>query len=484
MDQFVRTRWTLFVVLLVTVAAPSAQVVRQGGPPPEVRAVFDALVEAVNGGSAESWEAFAQARFTPAFLQQQSPHERAQLHQQLVARFGAIAIESVRRQGPGAPLQINVKGSKASGTIEMDLDDGPPPRIANLQLPPAAAASSSGAASGAAAGGPPINASMTSAEIDSRLDAYFTKLAADDVFSGVALVARNGVPVFFKAYGLADREKKIPNNVRTRFNLGSINKAFTQVAIRQLVAAGKLSMTDTLGKFFPDYPQAVSRSATIEQLMTMRGGLADFFGEAFNRAPKSQFASNADYFQFVSSQPPAFAPGERNQYCNGCYIALGAIVEQVSGMPYEKYVADNVFARAEMTSTGYPPSDRPAADIAQGYTRLRQGFRLRQDSGGQAGGEARRDGDSGWQNNLAMHGVTGSAAGGGYSTALELLTYVKAVRADKFPGANPDIGIGGGAPGINAIIEARGEWVVIVLANFDPPAASQPGMAIANALAR
>ena len=81
-----------------------------------------------------------------------------------------------------------------------------------------------------------------------------------------------------------------------------------------------------------------------------------------------------------------------------------------------------------------------------------------------------------------MHGVTGSAAGGGYSTALDLLTYVKAVRAGRFPNANPEMGIGGGAPGINAIIEARGEWVVIVLANLDPPAAGQVGIAIADAL--
>ena len=364
MTRHLRSRPAVVTLSLLLTAPLSAQVVRQGGPPPEVRAVFDALVEAVNGSSAESWEAFAQARFTPALLQQQSRDQRAELYRQLVDRFGTIAIESVRRQGPDAPLQINVKGSKASGVIGMDLDPGPPPRIAGLRAEDAAPQP------GNAAGGsaPPINASMTSAEIDTRLDAYFTQLAADDAFSGVALVARNGVPVFFKAYGLADREKKIPNNIRTRFNLGSINKAFTQVAIRQLVAAGKLSMTDTLGKFFPDYPQAVSRAATIEQLLTMRGGLADFFGDAFTRAPKSQFASNADYFKFVGSHPPLFAPGERNQYCNGCYIALGAIVEKVSGMPYEKYVAEHVFARAEMTSTGYPRSDRPSPDIAQGYT--------------------------------------------------------------------------------------------------------------------
>lgn len=254
--------------------------------------------------------------------------------------------------------------------------------------------------SGPGAPAPAINAAMTSADINSAFDAYFTKLAADDEFSGVALVARNGVPVFFNAYGLADREKKIPNNIRTRFNLGSINKMFTQVAIRQLVAAGKLSVTDTLGKFLPDYPQATSRAAAVEQLLGHRAGLADFFGDAFTRAPKSQFASNADYFRFVGNQPPIFAPGERNQYCNGCYIALGAIVENVSGMPYEKYVAENIFARAEMTSTGYPRSDRPSPDIAQGYSR--------------------RGGDGGWRNNVEMHGVSGSAAGGGYSTALDL----------------------------------------------------------------
>ena len=80
----------------------------------------------------------------------------------------------------------------------------------------------------------------------------------------MALVARNGVPVFFKAYGLADREKKIANTIHTRFNLGSINKAFTQVAVHQLVAAGKLSYSDTIGKFYPDYPQVASRSATVD----------------------------------------------------------------------------------------------------------------------------------------------------------------------------------------------------------------------------
>jgi CubicO group peptidase (beta-lactamase class C family) len=320
---------------------------------------------------------------------------------------------------------------------------------------------------------PPVNASMTSAEIDQTLTAFFTKLAGEDLFSGVALVARNGVPVHFKAYGMANREKKIPNDIRTRFNIGSINKTFTQVAIGQLAEAGKLSLTDTLGKFFPEYPQAVTRNATIQQLLTHRAGVSDFFGAEFSNTPKSNFTSNADYFTFVSNRPPAFAPGERNQYCNGCYIALGAIIEKVSGMPYEKYVAENVFAKAEMTSTGYPRSDRPAADIAIGYTRRGASSQALNPSTPQA-----------LRANTDMHGVTGSAAGGGYSTALDLLTYVKAIRNGKFPGTDKDLAIAGGAPGTNAIVESDGEWTVIVLTNFDPPIGEKIGVSIASALGR
>ncbi|HWI20437.1 MAG TPA: serine hydrolase domain-containing protein [Vicinamibacterales bacterium] len=453
----------LFVaVLSVALAVPAAaQEVVRTGPPPAIRALVDGTVTAANG-NAEAWEAFAQSKFTPAFLKTQTREQRAAMHAQIAERFGTIAIERVIREGgPDAPLQLHVKGAMGTGVIALHLDE-PTATIANLVI-----------ASGPPAGGRPetnalppvpVDPTLTPDEIDRRLRAYFSKLAADDVFSGVALVARNGVPVFMQAYGMSDREKKVSNTIRTRFNIGSINKMFTQLAVRQLTAEGKLAATDTLGKFFPDYPQAASRNATIDQLLNHRGGVADFFGSQFNSAPKDSFATNADYFSFVGSLPPTFAPGERNQYCNGCYIALGAIVEKVSGMPYEKYVAERIFGRAEMTSTGYPRTDRREADMAIGYTR--------------------RGGDGTLRSNEAMHGVTGSAAGGGYSTVLDLLTYVKAVKAGRLPGASPDIGIAGGAPGTNAVVESRGEWTVIVLTNFDPPTGERLGVMLADALDR
>jgi len=303
---------------------------------------------------------------------------------------------------------------------------------------------------------------MAPAELVPALDGYLSKLAVADVFSGVALVAKDDTPVFHMAYGLADRANRISNTVRTRFNIGSINKTFTKVAIAQLVQEGKLAYTDTLAKFFPDYPQAASRTATVQQLLSHTAGLADFFGPDFTAAPKDRFRSNADYFKFVSDRPPLFAPGARNQYCNGCYIALGAIVEKVSGMPYEQFVSQQIFARADMTSTGYPQIDAIEPNLAIGYTRRTPDGQLR--------------------SNVYMHGAAGSAAGGGYSTAMDLFSYVKAVKQGRFPGAEPGMAIGGGAPGTNAVIESNGEWTVIIVTNLDPPTGEQIGGAIVKAL--
>jgi D-alanyl-D-alanine carboxypeptidase len=450
---------TAILILAFALSVHAQEVVRTG-PTPQMRAFFDQLVAAFNSGKAETWDAFVQERFSPELQQKIPAANRAQMYQQLVDDFGTIAIGRVQREGPDAPLQMHIKGSKGTGIFILGVT-GETPRITSFGV-------EAGDRGPAAPIGdlplPELSASLTSDEIDRRLDGYFSTLTKQDVFSGVALVARNGVPVFMKAYGMSDREKKVPNTIRTRFNVGSINKQFTQTAIRQLVREGKLSTSDTLGKFFPDYPQATSRNATVQQLLTHRGGLSDFFGSQFNSAPKNQFASNADYFKFVGSLPANFAPGERNQYCNGCYIALGAIIEKVSGMPYEKYMAENVYGRAEMTSTGFPRTDRHEADMAIGYTR--------------------REGDGTLRPNTAMHGVTGSAAGGNYSTVLDLLTYVKAVKAGRFPGNDPGFAIAGGAAGTNAVLEAGGEWTVIVLSNFDPPVAERVGVAIAQALNR
>jgi CubicO group peptidase (beta-lactamase class C family) len=308
---------------------------------------------------------------------------------------------------------------------------------------------------------------MTAGELTAALGGFLSTLAGDDAFSGVVLVARNGAPVFHRAYGFADRANKIPNTTRTRFNIGSINKTFTQLAISQLAAEGKLATTDTIATLLPDYPQATSRTATVQQLLTHSAGVSDFFGPAFASTPKDRFRSNADYARFVGTLPPLFAPGERRQYCNGCYILLGAIVERASGMPYEQYVAERIFKAADMTSTGYPQVDAIEPDIAIGYTRR---------SGQGPDGPLR--------SNVYLHGASGSAAGGGYSTTTDLLAFANAMRTGRFGKTDGGLGIAGGAPGVSAVVESGREWTVIVFANIVPPSGVRLGVAIMEALSR
>jgi CubicO group peptidase (beta-lactamase class C family) len=331
---------------------------------------------------------------------------------------------------------------------------------------------------------PPVTASMTPAELTNALDAYLAEFASNGRFAGVVAVAKNGATVFERAYGLADRERKTPVTAATRFNLASIGKAFTKTAIGQLVTQGKVALTDTIGKLLPDYPNQKALGATVDQLLNHQAGVADFFGPAFDAAPKTQFASNADYFRFVAPQPLLFAPGSQRQYCNGCYVVLGQIIERVSGLGYEDYIATHVFTPARMTGAGFFRADRLPAAVALGYSTQLPG---------RAGS---------LQNARDAHGVAGSAAGGSYATAADLLAFDKAIREGRLldakmtawfletdsasPGtrARGGIGIAGGAPGANTLLESDEGWAVAVVGNLDPPASVGLGLAIKRQLAR
>ncbi|HET9268975.1 MAG TPA: serine hydrolase domain-containing protein [Vicinamibacterales bacterium] len=460
-NRLVRIVLTAVALALLPLSGAQAQEVVRQGAPPEVRALVDAVVKALND-SADAWEALAKERFTPALLKQQSAADRRAQHQKVRADLGTVKFERATRMGPDAPLELHLNGATgATATVTLEIDDSTPLKVTSLKIETRAKGDET------RPGGfrPPITSAMSADELTNALGGFLSTLTADDTFSGVVLVARNGAPVFHRAYGLADRANRVPNTIRTRFNIGSINKTFTQMAIGMLVAEGKLAPTDTLAKFLPDYPQATSRTATVQQLLTHSAGIADFFGPAFTAAPKDRFRSNADYARHVGSLPPTFAPGERRQYCNGCYILLGAIIERASGMPYEQFVAERIFKVADMASTGYPQVDAIEPDIAIGYTR-------------------RSGADGSLRSNVYLHGASGSAAGGGYSTASDLLAFVNATRAGRLPKGEGGMAIAGGAPGTSAVVEAGREWTVIVLTNLDPPTGEQIGVAIMEALSR
>jgi D-alanyl-D-alanine carboxypeptidase len=300
-------------------------------------------------------------------------------------------------------------------------------------------------------------------ELARRLGAALDSLAARDEFSGVVVLARSGAPVFERAYGWADREARRRNDVETAFNLGSINKVFTSTAIQQLAAAGKVQLDSSLAWHWPDYPNAeVARRVTIRQLLEHRSGIGGNIFSAPAGGTRAGIRHNRDFLPLFAAEPLQFDPGSRQQYSNAGYVVLGLLVERLSGEDYYEYVRRHVYAPAGMTRTAHFAIDSLPANTALGYTR------------GGPGSEAQGP----LRLNTELMPGRGSSAGGGYSTAHDLMRFVQALRERKVPNAPPaGIGIAGGSPGVNGIVEGDlpGGYDLIVLANLDPPAAERIG---------
>jgi hypothetical protein len=112
------------IVAMLAFAAPAAaQEVVVTGPPPVLRARLDAFLKAFNSGDAEQFEKMAASAFTARYLKSQTVDERRKAYLKMRADFGTVGFERVERSGPEEPLIINVKGSVASGTMTIDLDD-------------------------------------------------------------------------------------------------------------------------------------------------------------------------------------------------------------------------------------------------------------------------------------------------------------------------------------------------------------------------
>jgi CubicO group peptidase (beta-lactamase class C family) len=296
------------------------------------------------------------------------------------------------------------------------------------------------------------------------------------------LIAHNGKPVFAQAYGLADREHKLSNTVKTRFHIGSMNKMFTCVAIVQLAQQGKLGFDDPVGKYLKDYPnQDVATKVTIRQLLTHRGGTGNIFGPEFD-AHRLELRTLQDYVKLFGNRGPTFEPGSRFEYSNYGFILLGVIIEKVSGQSYYDYVRERVYLPAGMTSTGSEAEDHSVSGLSIGYTA--------------------NEAANGLRPNTGMLPYRGTSAGGGYSTVEDLLGFANAVQQNKllnahftelllgtdFPAGSINgihcFGHSGGSIGMNGDLEICPVpgYVVIVLANMDPPVAGQISLFISSRL--
>ncbi|HEX8170947.1 MAG TPA: serine hydrolase domain-containing protein [Thermoanaerobaculia bacterium] len=326
---------------------------------------------------------------------------------------------------------------------------------------------------------------------DAQLAAESRKIAegaaAAGAFSGVVLVAGPDGTLFEGAYGLADRSANRPNTLATSFDIASVGKMFTGVAVAQLAERGLVDFDQPVGRYLPPAlaQTEIGRKVTLHQLLTHTAGVPDLPDPLFNAPPPSL----SGYTPFFQTSKLEFEPGAKRAYSNAGFVLLGMVIEQVSGESYEQYLREHLFRPAGMTSVCFRRA-ACASSSAVGYSRESE--------------------TSAWQPNTSKIAAAAGPHGGALVTARDLVKFFTALRGGKLlsaamsarattprAGAEAAYGFGtiaferdrlvghsGGNSGASA--DAYTYWnsgySIIVLSNFDPPASHDVARAIRKLL--
>ncbi|ULQ55491.1 serine hydrolase [Flavihumibacter rivuli] len=184
----------------------------------------------------------------------------------------------------------------------------------------------------------------------SLLDSFMQAKTAIHHFNGNVLIAREGKVLYKKSFGYSDLATKKPLDEQTMFELGSISKQFTAMGILLLQQDKKLSLQDTLRKFFPELPYS---NITLQHLLTHTSGLPPYEPLMEAKWDHSKIAFNLDLIRLLAAEKPAvlFQPGKRYRYSNTGYVLLASIIEKVTGKPFAEFMQEKIFSPLQMTRT-------------------------------------------------------------------------------------------------------------------------------------
>jgi CubicO group peptidase (beta-lactamase class C family) len=453
----------LLVCTLTLPLALNASAQERMLPDSPMGSALAALLEAIESGDRAVIESLVETRFDDAFRNNFSMDDHVSLFMQLHRDLHPFHVAGLKKTGPySAECTLVGEETGMRIRIEYSVESDSPHRVNGLSFSPAA----------------PDDPGFSSLD---DLDPALRERTEDGTFSGVVLAARGDELVFHRAYGKASRRYDVDNTLDTRFNIGSLNKMFTGVAILRLAEQGKLGLDDTIGTHLEGFPEGVANRVTIRHLLQHASGWGAYWDNEFYNENWKRLRSISDYIEFIRDIPLDFEPGTSRQYSNTGYEVLGGIIEAASGTDYYDYVRTHIYQPAGMERSDSFESDAIVTEVATGYTT--------------ATGRMKE--------NTLHHPVRGTAAGGGYSTAEDLFRFVRALQGgtllsresvNLFWGRFDELmreqepegglGFGGGAPGINAVVEVNfdPDLTVIVLSNFDPPTAEELGTPILELL--
>jgi CubicO group peptidase (beta-lactamase class C family) len=204
------------------------------------------------------------------------------------------------------------------------------------------------------------------------LDSHFEHLHRYAKFNGCVLIAREGVVIYRNCFGVMDLESDLPLQENHLFQIASVSKTFTAMAVLKLWDEGKIGLDQNLSEFFPNIPYP---AVTVHDLLSHRSGLPNYLVATEDAWKHSEvLQSNDDLLAFLIKEQPAIlaSPGRKFAYNNTNYALLALIIEQASGKSYADYMTENIFRPLGMKSTlvfGAGNDSLPQGKTTTGYLR-------------------------------------------------------------------------------------------------------------------
>jgi CubicO group peptidase (beta-lactamase class C family) len=205
--------------------------------------------------------------------------------------------------------------------------------------------------------------------VEQKIDELLTAYSSQNKLNGAILVAQKGKVIYQKGFGFRNAEEKIPNDVNSIFQIGSITKQITSAVIMQLQQEGKLSVQDKLSKYFSGF--ANGDKITIENLLTHTSGIYNYTNDTvIMKNDVTKHYSQEQMLTLFRNYPSDFEPGTKWNYSNSAYSILGYIIEKVEKTPYEKVVRERIFQPLGMTNSGFDFANLSNPNKTKGYFSL------------------------------------------------------------------------------------------------------------------
>lgn len=214
-----------------------------------------------------------------------------------------------------------------------------------------------------------------------RVDRYVSSFSSHEAFSGVILAAVGGKVIYHKGFGLASREFGIANGPDTKFQVGSISKAFTAILVLKLAEKGILKLDATIGDYLADYPAATGKKITIRQLLSHTSGIPHHIDAVpdYWVSQDKIFHTPRELWRLFANVPLAHEPGERFTYSSPGFYVLGAILQQATKKSYAELLRKYIFDPLGMKDSSIENNRTIRSAMASGYMRglsglIRSGF--------------------------------------------------------------------------------------------------------------